>query len=149
MVVGEAPGRMEIERGVPFCGRSGHLLAATFASHRFDLADCYVTNVFKGDVGAGNPTPTKEQIEDHSSLLWQELQDVSPRAVLLLGRVAVEAFADIEGRLGGLIGATIHLPGVRPVFFPCWHPAYVLRQSGIVAVEFDETIGRFIEHIRD
>ena len=149
MIVGEAPGRNEIEQGIPFCGRSGDLLDDALRSGASSRAEFYITNVYKGDVGSGNPNPTQEQIQDHWPLLRREIADVAPRGILLLGRVATEAFFHEVGRMADAIAQQAVAEGVR--CFPCWHPSYVLRGGGhgVRAVEFYETIGRFIEYIRD
>lgn len=148
MIVGEAPGRTEIERGTPFCGRSGRLLDDTLRNLGSGRESLYITNSFKGDVGSGNPNPTADQLSDHWPLLRAEIDSVAPRGILLLGRVAISAFVPVEGRVGELVGRAIDGRDTVARLFPCWHPAYVLRQSGTVAVEFYETIGRFLEYIR-
>ena len=149
MIVGEAPGRTEIERGTPFCGRSGRLLDDTLRDLGCRREDFYITNSFKGDVGSGNPNPTDEQLSDHWPLLRDEVDSVAPRGILLLGRVAVSSFIPVEGRVGELVGRTFERRDTGAKLFPCWHPAYVLRSSGLRAVEFHETIRRFIAYIRD
>src|SRR5438552_4069564 len=77
MIIGEAPGRNEIAQGRPFVGASGEVLRQAFymATQRDELlaSGIYITNVFKGDVGKGNPNPSDEMVRDHSSILRQEI----------------------------------------------------------------------------
>lgn len=148
MIVGEAPGRTEIERGVPFCGRSGQLLDDALRSGGSSREELYITNVFKGDVGVGNRNPTDDEVANHSGLLADEVRSVAPRGILLMGGFAIHAFQVEVRRVGEVVGTAIDRGDASPRLFPCWHPAYVLRQNGTRAVEFYETIGRFIEYIR-
>lgn len=46
MIIGEAPGKTEIEQGTPFVGASGQLLTDLLNEARIIRHDCYLTNVF-------------------------------------------------------------------------------------------------------
>src|SRR5574341_1542374 len=83
MIIGEAPGRTEIEQGKPFCGRSGALLDEALKSNGGSRNMVYITNVFKGDVGSGNRNPTEMEIQDHWDILRDEISSVGPKAILL------------------------------------------------------------------
>jgi len=45
MLVGEAPGKTEEEKGIPFIGSSGKLLKSMLSHSGIDYKSCYVTNV--------------------------------------------------------------------------------------------------------
>lgn len=143
MVVGEAPGRNEIENGVPFCGASGRLLDGAFAACGRSRDEFYITNAFKGDVGAGNRNPTQEELDDHWPLLEAEIVGVRPRGILLLGRVATEAFMPGISVMGSVVGQVFRSHGAN--VYPCWHPAYILRMGRRKQAEFEAHIANFIK----
>ena len=118
LVLGEAPGRVETERGLPFVGPSGALLDQAFQLLDISRDELYVTNVVKewprDEVGATR-RPTPEEIQRWLPVLKHELEQVSPGAVLLLGKTAAESW-----------GYTPDL--VERGIYSAWHPAFVLRK---------------------
>lgn len=142
MIIGEAPGRKEIEYGIPFCGRSGALLDDALVGGGATRSRYYITNCFKGDVGVGNRNPTEDELHAHRDILRREIEDVRPLGVLLLGRVAVQTFIPEVIRLGDWVSERVRIGGIY--YCPCWHPAYVLRNA-TKRDEFYECIAAFIE----
>lgn len=141
MIIGEAPGRKEIEQGKPFVGRSGTLLDEALVRAGATRERFYITNVYKGDVGSGNRNPTEDEIRDHRHYLRAELEAVRPSGVLLLGRVAVLSFLpDIE-RLGDHVTRRYSIGGIH--YYPCWHPAYCLRNKSALS-DFKYTVMKFV-----
>jgi uracil-DNA glycosylase family 4 len=119
MVIGEAPGRVEWQRGEPFVGPSGALLDSALELLDWSRADLYVTNLVKtwprDDVGATR-RPTPVEIDHWRPWLDRELEACSPGAILLLGKTAADSIgASFSDREDGI--------------FTAWHPAYVLRQK--------------------
>ncbi len=47
MLIGEGPGQMEDETGLPFVGRAGQLLDRILASVNISLQDIYICNIVK------------------------------------------------------------------------------------------------------
>lgn len=146
MIIGEAPGRTEIEEGRPFCGRSGALLDEVLAGLGMSRLSLYITNAFKGDVGSGNRNPTEDELDDHRGLLWDEISQVNPKAILLVGKIAADTLGVGSGRMGDRVGRW-WLVGLLPAMV-AYHPAYVLR-GGISRGQWSECIGEFIDRIRD
>lgn len=148
MIVGEAPGRNEIEEGRPFCGRSGNLLDEALERAGVSRESLFTTNVYKGDVGSGNRNPTADEIADHGHYLDDEIASVRPSAILLLGSVAVGAFGIHGRRMADLVWLRLRvgrLPG--GYVFPGYHPAYVLR-GGYSRDSWFRDVKRFCDHIR-
>lgn len=145
MIIGEAPGRKEIEDGRPFVGRSGELLDSALERAGLLREQLYVTNVYKGDVGTGNRNPTREEILDHSELLDEELSAVNPSAILLLGRVATNSFLPYGGGMAELVGRPLVVRGYTII--PCWHPAYILRNYSRLG-DFQRIIDDFAVYVR-
>ena len=61
VIIGEAPGADEDRLGLPFVGRSGHLLDKMLKSINFNREDVYITNVLPWRP-PGNRTPTDAEI---------------------------------------------------------------------------------------
>jgi len=91
MIVGEAPGREEIEERAPFVGPAGKVLDKALACCGASREVIYITNAFKGDVGPTNRDPTDQELADHHPLLMDEIQCVRPRIVMSLGLISTRA----------------------------------------------------------
>jgi DNA polymerase len=147
MIIGEAPGRNEIEQGIPFCGASGRVLdtalglASVRRGNSYPRDSYYITNLYKGDVGVDNRNPTSDEIAAHRFYLREELDTVRPLGILLLGRVAGQAFIPELDRMGDYVGRRIQWEGIQ--LFPCWHPAYTLYNREALA-DFQFTVAKFV-----
>lgn len=124
MIVGEAPGRKEVEEGVPFVGQAGKLLTTALRAFGIDRNTLYITNVVKelpldGEGRIRRPFP--EEIEAWREILDTEIRYTAPAAILALGRTAANTLTDLEGDIpfGSKVGNV----------YTAWHPAYVLRQG--------------------
>jgi uracil-DNA glycosylase len=143
MIIGEAPGENERRQGVPFWpeGDSGRRL-----DEALDLAGAtrdpfFVTNLFKGHVGTGNRNPRQGEIRDHRPLLIQEMIDVQPRAILLLGSVAVRDLLPAYSPLDCWVGKSVQIGSIR--WFPCWHPA---NRDPTTRDQFKDAVKAFVDH---
>lgn len=146
MIIGEAPGRQEIEQGKPFVGRSGALLDEALGANDTTRELFFITNVYKGDVGVGNRNPNPDEIQDHWELLRGEISDCNPKGILLLGSVAAQTFfPEIRG-VGSVLGQMGEWAGYATMVL--YHPSYVLR-GGYPKRDWIHGIGRFCEFIRD
>lgn len=123
MIVGEAPGRKEIEVGRPFVGSAGKLLDTALRSFGITREFVYITNVVKElplDSDEKIRRPYSEEIEAWRPILEGEIENTAPAAILALGRTAATALTGLSGEIpfGSKIGNV----------YVAWHPAYVLRQ---------------------
>ena len=144
MVIGEAPGREEIKELKPFVGRSGELLTDAIEKAGATRDDIYITNIFKGDVGAGNRNPTEEEILEHSKILIEEILDVQPERILLVGAVPTRYFLGSNIKITEASGNVYDYDGLSELY-PCLHPAFVLRQRNVFNVnKFYSTIKNFL-----
>jgi uracil-DNA glycosylase len=97
--VGEQPGDVEDQRGLPFVGPAGQLLDRALGEIGIDRGTCYVTNAvkhFRFTQGApGNrrihQTPDALHVEACKPWLLAELAIVDPEVVVLLGATAGRA----------------------------------------------------------
>ena len=130
MIIGQAPGAVELTTGLPFSGRAGAELRRWLAEAGIDEAHLpyrtSVTKCFPGKAasGAGDRRPSPSEIALCASWLDAELTLVRPRVVLLVGTLAIERF---WGRvpLGEAVGRS-RIDGER-VLIPLPHPSGASR----------------------
>jgi uracil-DNA glycosylase family 4 len=90
MLIGQRPGREEMARGVPFCGKSGQELDRyLLVNSGIDRADVFVTNLVRDYDGEDEITP--EEIERDWPDLIAEIDTVKPRYIGLVGLYAARA----------------------------------------------------------
>jgi len=105
MIIGEAPGKEEDESGHPFVGSAGRYLDHVLEGTGLDRSDFFVCNVVKCRP-PGNRTPKKAEVDIcTSNYLFEQIELVNPRLILLLGGVAakkvlgVKSVNDARGRI--------------------------------------------------
>lgn len=124
MVVGEAPGATEDQEGQPFVGSSGILIESMLADVGIDTKTCYFTNVVKCRP-ADNETPSRANVKTCvQAYLGEELLDVRPEYILLLGNSALQGVIGKSG-ITKHRGTVWEARGAR--IFATFHPAAVLR----------------------
>ena len=98
MIIGQAPGAVELTTGLPFSGRAGAEIrrwlerAGIDADHlpyRTSITKCFPG---KAKSGAGDRKPSPPEIALCAPWLVRELAVVEPRIVLLVGQLAIERF---------------------------------------------------------
>ncbi len=133
MVVGQAPGHLTIERGIMFGGPSGvalerWLTLAGFAPGAL-RRDVYLSALTRCDPGRnergrGDRKPSPAEVALCRPWLERELALVRPRAILLVGGMAIEAFLG-PSRLEEVVGSASERDGVT--LLPMPHPSGVSR----------------------
>ena len=154
MLVGEQPGDVEDQRGIPFVGPAGKLLQRALDEAGVAVADVYVTNAVKhfrftlSGKRRIHATPQVSHIKACRPWLEAELSDVDPRLVVCLGATAAKSLLGPTFRLTQQRGQVLELPtpaGVRSVLATI-HPSAVLRtQQG---AERDEAFGGLVADLR-
>ena len=92
MFVGEGPGGVEDEYGVPLVGPSGQLLDKALWSVGLTRDHVYVTNIVKCRP-KNNRTPTLEEGRHCADIhLVKEIELVQPKVIVCLGKVAFQYF---------------------------------------------------------
>jgi DNA polymerase len=131
MLVGEAPGREEIEQKRPFVGRAGRFLNKTLVTVGINRKKCYITNVVKfrptrvlyGKIK--DRAPTDAEMAACAPLLKREILGVRPRLIVLLGATALRELVGPEEKLSHVHGRV--LKSGRWRFLPTYHPAVAMR----------------------
>jgi uracil-DNA glycosylase len=133
MVVGQAPGHLSVERGMPFAGPGGIILdrwlqQAGFAAgalHR----EVYLSALTRCDPGknprgTGDRKPSSPELARCRPYLLRELELVRPQVILPVGGMAIAAFLGPQ-RLEDVIGQTFERNGA--LLLPLPHPSGVSR----------------------
>ena len=126
MFVGEAPGAEEDRRGEPFVGRAGALLDAMLAAIGLGREEVYIANIVKCRPPR-NRDPRPGETAACSAYLRRQIEAVSPRLLVAVGRVAAQSLLSTTKPIGRLRGRVHrHAEGGLPVLVT-YHPAYLLR----------------------
>lgn len=124
VLVGEAPGREEDEKGFPFVGEAGQLLDRILFSMRLSRQDVYICNVIKCRPPS-NRDPQPEEIAACEQFLKLQLAAIRPRIIIALGRFAAQTLLQTKEPIGRLRGHWHEYQGIS--LMPTYHPAYLLR----------------------
>lgn len=90
LVIGEAPGELELKRGSPFVGPSGRILWTAFKRFGIDRSICFVTNVVQSAPQAKSGKPSHAQIMAEWERLDAEMAASQARIVVLVGGVPLK-----------------------------------------------------------
>ena len=125
LIVGEAPGAEEDQRGEPFVGQAGQLLDSMLEA--MDLSrqkKVYIANVLKCRPPS-NRNPDAAEVQQCSAHLERQIALVKPKLILAMGRFATQSLLNTDASIASLRGKTFHYQGVPTVV--TYHPAYLLR----------------------
>lgn len=135
MLVGEQPGNEEDERGDPFVGPAGTLLARAMKDAGLDRTEIYLTNAvkhFKWEPRGRRrvlKTPAQREIEACQRWLQAEIDVVKPVCIVCLGATAGRAVLGQTVRIGSLRGEWQNFPKAPECRVGLtYHPAFVSRQ---------------------
>lgn len=147
MIVGEAPGRNEDERGVPFIGRAGQILDTELVEAFITpnaRSEVFVTNVVKCRP-PGNRQPKTAESRACSLYLAAEIEALDPFVILALGNPAAWELLHETG-ITRIRGTWHRLDRERETWvMPTFHPAFVDRQgrASLAAQQFRDDIQTF------
>jgi len=121
--VGEGPGFHEDQQGLPFVGRAGQLLDRMVAAMGYDREGVYICNVVKCRPPE-NRTPLPTEAVACAHFLVPQLEAISPKVIVALGRCAAENLRCVppSGKWRGIWGEWRGIP-----VMPTYHPAFLLR----------------------
>jgi uracil-DNA glycosylase len=136
VVVGEAPGQEEDRTGRPFVGRAGRLLDLLLMSAGFPREQVYICNVLKCRP-PNNRNPMADEVSAcTTSYLHGQLEAISPRVLLAVGKFAAQALLSSEESISRLRG-TVHTYRDTPLIVT-YHPAYLLRSPQMTRVAWQD-----------
>jgi len=141
MIIGEAPGQMEDKMKIPFVGRAGKLLDKMLESINLNRSKCYITNVvnFRPEE---NRKPTFDEILIFKPLLFNHIEIIMPKKILLLGATAAHAVLNHEGPLHIVRGIwkKININKNHFNVLTTFHPAYLLRQPNAKKIAWKDLL---------
>lgn len=125
LLVGEAPGKFELEQGVPFVGRAGKLLNELLRKAGLDREQLRITNTAACvAMEREDRRPLPAELEACRPRLDAEVSLCDPHVILLMGNTALSAF--LPGfRIGEVAGSWRAVDG--RVVIATYHPSHILR----------------------
>lgn len=124
MFIGEGPGAEEDRTGRPFVGQAGKLLDKMIFAMGFERGEVYIANVVKCRP-PGNRDPRDDEVAACSPYLDRQIELVSPRVLVALGKPAAHRLTGSRKPIGAMRGRWSSYRGIP--LMPVFHPAYLLR----------------------
>jgi uracil-DNA glycosylase family 4 len=131
--IGEAPGKNEDLKGIPFVGAAGKFFDEMLAGITLKREDIYITNIVKYRP-PNNRDPEPSEKEACNEWLISELKIITPKLIVFLGRHSMTRFfptdkiSDVHGKL--LIKQIPEL-NKEQAFLPLYHPAAALYNGSM------------------
>ena len=118
LIIGEAPGKSEDLRGLPFCGQSGRLFMQALRESLPPAMTIFITNTVGCRPTNSKDGDNRQPREDEVTACYWRLKEIititRPKLVLLLGKVPQKYYSDV-------------LDNAHSIY----HPAFILRNGGL------------------
>ncbi len=133
--IGEAPGEVEDELGMPFVGRAGQLMNEFLAEAGISREnDIYMINTVKCRPPE-NRVPTDEEKAACRKFLDAQIDIIKPEAIVLCGATALKSFVELDKKqtISKVRGKwmTVTVDGVEYNAITIFHPSYLLRNRSM------------------
>jgi DNA polymerase len=126
LVIGEAPGADEDRQGEPFVGRAGQLLNSMLYAIGITREQAYIANILKCRP-PGNRDPEADEVAHCAAFLERQIELISPRAILAVGRIAAQNLLNATTPIGKMRGRQYTYGRTGIPVIVTYHPAYLLR----------------------
>jgi DNA polymerase len=115
--------------GMPFIGRSGHLLDKMLESINLSRKSVYITNVVNYRPPE-NRSPTEEEIQKYIPFLIRHIEIINPKILLLLGSTALNTIIGNDEVISNVRGKWIEkeIGKCKTSIIASFHPAFLIRQ---------------------
>ncbi len=131
MVIGEGPGEEEDKTGRPFVGKAGQLLDKMLAAIKLDRnKNCYIANIVKCRP-PNNRVPEQQEADACSGYLAAQIHILKPRAILAMGRTAVQNLMKTGQGINALRGKMLDYNGIP--LMATYHPSALLHDERLKA----------------
>jgi DNA polymerase len=127
MFIGEGPGFYENEQGRPFVGAAGKFLDELLEKIGMKRSDVFITNVVKCRP-PGNRDPEAGEIEACNAYLERQIQAISPKVIVTLGRYSMGRFLP-NAKISDVHGQAMNVKG--RLIVAMYHPAAALHQQSL------------------
>lgn len=138
LIIGEAPGQNEDERGQPFIGRSGDELDSALEDAGIQREDVRITNTVRCRPPE-NRDPSAEERRNCKSYLEEEVQAVDPTIIIPVGKVPSEELLDRDIKITTEAGKkeTYTVAGKDYTVLLCPHPAAMFYNRDMEPIFYD------------
>lgn len=138
MLVGEAPGYWEDQKGRPFVGAAGKYLTELLETAGLKREDVFIGNILKCRPPR-NRDPTDEEIETCSPYLQKQIQLIKPKLIVALGRFAARVLLGRPVSMGRSHGTLVDCSfgGWQGKLLISYHPAAALYGTSRDLLEED------------
>lgn len=144
MILAERPEPEDLVTGHPFSGPNGQPMLRAMKMAGLQLADFHVAHAVHWTTH-GDGTPNATLVSTSRPFLFREIQLVKPRAILALGRIAIDALTGFRDPIGPHVGKVMEWTDGRmqvPVQLS-WNPAYCLHVP-TAQVDLDQGVAAFV-----
>lgn len=132
--IGEAPGKNEDIKGIPFVGAAGKFLDEMLEMIGLKRSDIYITNIVKYRPPK-NRDPLPEEKQAFLPYLREQLAAIGPKLVVTLGRHSLNCFLP-DLQISQVHGQPKRYQG--RVYLPLFHPAAALYNGGMRQTLIDD-----------
>jgi len=132
LIIGEAPGKDEVEIGRPFVGKAGKLLRGTLNKYGYGDTNSCITNILPCRP-ENNKFPKDKELVNYCVNNWlsEEIHITNPQFILLIGSTPLYYLTGKKGITsyrGKLQVYQDRESGNEYSCMPVYHPSYVLRK---------------------
>lgn len=140
LLIGEAPGKDEVEAGRPFVGKAGKNLDRFLEEIALSRTDFYVTNVCKfrptkisAKQTVSNRPPTKDEVIFAQPFLIEEIGLLAPKVIVTLGNTPLRAVTNERATIGDVHGKQIKITLNKKEYalFALYHPASIIYNPSL------------------
>lgn len=124
VLIGEAPGKWEDEKGIPFVGAAGKELDRALEEAGIERNDIYITNVVKCRP-PGNRNPKSDEIETCNPYLKKQLEIINPSVLVFMGNIPLSLATGNPSGITKKRGKIMKYLSFTVI--PTFHPAYITR----------------------
>ncbi len=174
VLIGEAPGKDEVETGKPFSGKAGSILNRLLYYTSCERSDLFITNTIKyrlarqragslpsmipvcENKSLSNRPASSKEILLASSYLKEELLILNPRLIVTLGNTPLRALCagffpgEKVKTVGECRGEFVKLPGFKDTYLcPVFHPASLIYNPSneYIYIEDLKKIGEYLRNM--
>ena len=134
MLISDAPGYFEENKGHPFAGPAGEKLDGILKAMGLERSEVYITHLVKYRPSMPNQTtanrkPSSDEIDAFAPFIDAEIKVVNPKVIVALGSVVAHHFIDDTAPIDQLRGKFHQVSQTQVPFRVTYHPSYLLQNE--------------------
>jgi uracil-DNA glycosylase len=131
LFLGEAPGRFEDEKGLPFVGAAGKILDGLLKGIGLERDDVFISSVLHYRPPK-NRQPKPAEIEAFSKYVDGIIEIIRPKVIATLGNFSLHKFLP-DAKISLVHGKPeeVLFKGIKITIVPLYHPAAVLYRRNL------------------